>query len=207
MPSWTSTQSFAQYRQHVISLITGSVLCLSGAWLVTQFLPPAIVQAFPGRTDILVDVQPGETYNALLRRAEAIARTAVQRSFDQDILVNQASVTIVAQNHRGEVPILTLQVDRTGWRNRPDPRRWATYYSTSRKLLGLDTTPSTPAVQSVPIISTPGSATPKSPASPASPVGSGTATNTPSDPLSPATQTPQRPIIPERIPTPARIGK
>jgi hypothetical protein len=116
-------------------------------------------------------------------------------------------VTIVAQNHRGEVPILTLQVDRTGWRNRPDPRRWATYYSTSRKLLGLDTTPSTPAVQSVPIISTPGSATPKSPASPASPVGSGTATNTPSDPLSPATQTPQRPIIPERIPTPARIGK
>jgi hypothetical protein len=223
MPIWNRTQLFArskplqrnplqrnplQHRHCLASVIASGVLCLGGAGFVVECLLPSVVHAYPGRADILLDVQPGETYDVLLRRAEAIARAAAQRTFDRDLLVTQVSVTIVAQNQRGAVPVLTLQVDRTGWRNRPDSRRWATYYSTSRKLLGMDTAPVTPAVGAAPVISTPGATTSRNPATPASassPPASGAASGA-------ATPTPTsrpfgQPILPERILTPGDIGK
>ena len=210
--------------QRVSSLTLVSVLGLTGGWLGMETIAPSSVQAYTGQTNIAIDVQPGETYNALVRRAEAIARAATQRSFDRDILVTEVSVIVVAQNAAAVVPILAVEATRAQWRGRPDPRRWATYYGSSKGLLGLDRTPATTATTPAPVISAP-SAIPSPPAPVNAPIpGRPVPTNAPagspgtpasapnsgapnsSDGLAPTPGLPGQ-ILPDRIPTPAGIGK
>lgn len=130
------------------------------AWVVCEAIAPQSVQAYTARVDLAIDSLPEENYETILRRAEAAARAAAQRSFDQDILVTDVSVVVSAQNYGAIAPVLTLEVSRLQWRNRPDPQVWATYFKTARSLLffGRDstTTNSPPAV--------PPSATPAPPA-------------------------------------------
>ncbi len=115
------------------------VLLLSAAplWLATEAIAPQIVRAYTARVDLAIDRLPEENYETLLRRAEAAARAAVQRSFDQDILVSDISVIITVQNNGAIAPVLELAVTRQQWRNRPDPQRWAKYFKTARSLLFL----------------------------------------------------------------------
>ncbi len=63
------------------------------------------------------------------------ARAGAQRSFDQDLLTTNVSVTVVAEGDGLTVPILTLRVDRDQWRARPETYYWATYYRTAEILL------------------------------------------------------------------------
>jgi len=106
-----------------------------GLWLATNAIAPQIAQAYTARLDLSLERQAGENYDTLLRRAEAAARAAAQRSFDQDILVTQVSITVSGQNEGAIAPVLSLDVSRPQWRGRPDPQRWATYYKTARSLL------------------------------------------------------------------------
>ncbi len=108
------------------------------AAVITTVMVPAVVQAYTARVNVAIDRQGDESYEALLQRAELVARAAAQRSFDRDILINDVSVMIIAQSQGVEVPILTVEVSRQQWRSRPDPRRWATYYKTAKTLLRLD---------------------------------------------------------------------
>jgi len=118
-------------------LLTGSsIVILSGA-----IAPPA-VQSYTSRVTVLIDRRTEGDFDTLINRAEGAARAGVQRSFDRDILVSQASVTVVAENNGSFVPILTLDVSRTQWKSFPDPQRWATYYRSAKKLLGLSEQPS-----------------------------------------------------------------
>ncbi|MBW4435166.1 MAG: hypothetical protein KME28_26495 [Pelatocladus maniniholoensis HA4357-MV3] len=104
-------------------------------WLATSAIAPQIVRAYTARVDLSIDRLPEENYETLLQRAEAAARAAAQRSFDQDILVTDVSIFISVQNNGAIAPVLELAVTRPQWRNRPDPRRWAKYFKTARSLL------------------------------------------------------------------------
>jgi hypothetical protein len=118
--------------------ITNAVLLLSTALpmsLVIDAIAPSIAQAYTNRVDLEITRLPGDNYQSLLRRAEAVARAAAQRSFDQDILVTDVSIVISAQNFGAIAPVLELNVSRTQWRNRPDTQRWAKYFRMARTLL------------------------------------------------------------------------
>ena len=192
------------------------ILGLAGSLMVTHAIAPSAVHAYTGTVNVTIDVQPSETYDTLVRRAEAIARAATQRSFDRDILITDVSIMIIAQSVSATVPVLSLTTTRPQWRSQPDPRRWATYYSTSKALLGLNKAPSATTAQ--PTVTT------AAPAATTSPQPRSTPTNTPTTPTaapggattgSPQTSgSPQAsptvkpsPILPQRIPTPGNIGK
>lgn len=123
-----------------IRIIRGGVWLLLAfpLWLTTEAIAPQIVQAYTARVDLLIDRLPDESYENLLRRAEAAARATTQRSFDQDILVTEVYVIISAQNRGAIAPILSLEVRRPQWQKRPDPQIWTTYFKTSRSLLLFD---------------------------------------------------------------------
>ncbi|MGJ5674876.1 MAG: hypothetical protein ACR9NN_14890 [Nostochopsis sp.] len=104
-------------------------------WLTTIAIAPQIVLAYTARVDLSIDRLPEENYETLLQRAEAAARAAAQRSFDQDILVTDVSIFISVQNNGAIAPVLELAVTRPQWRHHPDPRRWAKYFKTARSLL------------------------------------------------------------------------
>lgn len=231
MQSPSLVQAIAQARgkrlkPHVVPMSLAVVLSLTSGGLVMQTIAPPAVHAYTGTVNVTIDVQPSETYDTLIRRAEAIARAATQRSFDRDILMTDVAIVVIAQNAASTVPVLSLATTRSQWRSQPDPRRWATYYSTSKALLGLDkaptatTTVTQPTVTNVP--PTTPTATPTSTAAPTSTAPTSTQPrstppNTPTTPTNASggatTGSPQTPattspsLIPQRIPTPANIGK
>jgi hypothetical protein len=113
------------------------IVLLSGVpfWLATEAIIPQRVQAYTARVDLSLDRLPGDNYETLLRRAEAAARAAAQRSFDRDILVTDVSIVVSVQNYGAVAPVLSLEVSRPQWKTRPDPQLWATYFKTARSLL------------------------------------------------------------------------
>lgn len=119
------------------------VLLLSpiSVWILTEAIAPQVVRAYTARVDLQIARMQDENYEATLRRAEAVARAAAQRSFDQDILATDVSIFVTVESYGAVAPILSLQVTRQQWRNRPDPQVWATYFKTARALLLFDTEP------------------------------------------------------------------
>ena len=105
------------------------------AWFLMEASAPQVVRAYTARVDLAIDRLPEENYETVLRRAEAAARAAAQRSFDQDILVTDVSIIVSVQNYGAIAPVLTLDVSRPQWRSRPDAQIWATYFKTARSLL------------------------------------------------------------------------
>ncbi|MGV0024873.1 hypothetical protein [Phormidesmis priestleyi] len=124
-----------------------------GLGMIESAIVPQIVQAYETRVDVGLDRLPNESYQTLVQRAEQVARAAAQRSFDRDILISQVSVIVIGRNQGAEAPILTLDVSRVEWRNRPDTRRWATYYRTAASLLGFEG--ATPTIFSPPVQNAP----------------------------------------------------
>ncbi len=190
------------------------IVGLAGGMMITHAIAPSAVHAYTGTVNVTIDVQANETYDTLVRRAEAIARAATQRSFDRDILVTDVAIVVIAQNATSTVPVLSLTTTRSQWRGQPDARRWATYYRTAKALLGMNTAPARTGTAAQPSItnSSPAatSTAPQPRSTPANPstaptaapggATNGTTTGSP--------QTPTRsPLLPPRILTPANIGK
>ncbi len=167
-----------------------------GLWTLEATIVPQQVRAYETRVDVGLDRLPNESYQTLVQRAEQVARAAAQRSFDRDILISQVSVIVIGRNQGSEAPILTLDVSRVQWRNRPDTRRWATYYKTAASLLGFEgTTPTvfSPPVQSAPAptpVTAPTRTAPTAPSTPQSPVPPGV-TSPPTQRTTPPVQTDQ----------------
>lgn len=123
----------------IASLSLVALLGLSGSFCAFEgAIAPPIAQAYTSRVNITLDRQPNESFATLVRRAEAVARAAAQRSFDNDILVTEAAIVITGQNIGLSAPILTLEVSRENWKNHPDTQRWSTYYPNSKALLRID---------------------------------------------------------------------
>ncbi|HEY9653200.1 MAG TPA: hypothetical protein V6C95_21255 [Coleofasciculaceae cyanobacterium] len=124
----------------------------SVSWLTTAVIAPQSVQAYTARVDVSLSRELEESYESFLRRAEAVARAAAQRSFDGDILVTDVRVMVLGQNDGAIAPVLLLEVSRQDWRSRPDPQQWATYLPDAPALLGFEGIPgqAEPQPQAVP---------------------------------------------------------
>ena len=106
-----------------------------GVWITHEVMVPQIAQAETARASITVDRQGDETYETLLRRAEEAAKEVAQHSFDQNNLVTDVAITILAENQGAIVPVLSIQVSRPQWNRRSDTQRWVTYYPSAKFLL------------------------------------------------------------------------
>lgn len=107
-------------------------------WIWQSAIAPMVAQAYTSKVSVSINHKNGESYQTMLRRAEAIARAAAQRSFDGDILVTDVAVMVLAQNEGAIAPLLSLEVTRQAWRSFPDPQRWIRYYPTAQSLLRLE---------------------------------------------------------------------
>ncbi|HEY9810610.1 MAG TPA: hypothetical protein V6D13_14875 [Halomicronema sp.] len=101
-------------------------------------LKPQLLKASSQVFDLSVPVQSGETYEAFVRRAEMMAKAAVEKAFSADRQQETVVISISGQNQGAIAPILRLQVSRAQWQNQPEPQRWATFYPSSKMLLGFD---------------------------------------------------------------------
>lgn len=111
--------------------------CGAAVWGIEAIVAPVAVQAYTARIEVMLDRTPNETYEGMVRRAELVARTAAQRGFDRDLLANEVSVVVVGRNGGMAAPVVTLWVTRSQWQERPETRRWATYYRNLATLLGF----------------------------------------------------------------------
>ena len=140
-PSKTSTRASKpsrrarSWQRAILSAGLAAIIGGTGIWLTEALIAPQASQAYTSRLDLFLARESGETYDTLLRRAEMAARAGAQRSFDQDLLITNVSVTVVAEGDGITVPILALRVDRDQWRARPETYYWATYYRTAEVLL------------------------------------------------------------------------
>jgi len=125
----------AGWKGSILSAGLAALLGGTGIWLTEALIAPQASQAYTSRVDLFLARELDETYDTLLRRAEMAARAGAQRSFDQDLLITNVSVTVVAEDDGITVPILALRVDRDEWRTRPETYYWATYYRTAEVLL------------------------------------------------------------------------
>lgn len=114
------------------------VLGLSGAIAFTlSATTPAVAQIDNSRLSLFLNRNEDESFSTFLRRAEAIARTGVQQTFDNDLLISEAVVTVVGENQGISVPIMVIEVTRAQWQERPDPQYWAVYYGSAPLLLNF----------------------------------------------------------------------
>ncbi|MGC1310574.1 MAG: hypothetical protein WA885_25370 [Phormidesmis sp.] len=123
------------WRGSILSASLAALLGGTGIWITEALIAPQASQAYTSRLDLFLARESNETYETLLRRAEMAARAGAQRSFDQDLLITNVSVTVVVEGEGVTVPILSLRVDREQWRTRPETYYWATYYRTAEALL------------------------------------------------------------------------
>lgn len=105
------------------------------ASMIPSAIAPKIVTAYPQTVEIYLTRQGGETYENLLERSAIIARAATQRTFDTDVLVTEVAVIILADNEGLIAPLLTLNVSREDWWQKPDPKAWINYYDGISTLL------------------------------------------------------------------------
>ncbi len=89
--------------------------------------------------DIRLLVNQDEGFTVMTRKAEILARSAAQRTFDRDLLVSDVSVKVTAQNLNLDQAAIILQliVSRRDWASRPDPKIWATYFPMAKSLIGI----------------------------------------------------------------------
>lgn len=217
-PFQNAIQMASQYwlKRKAAPIGVAALLSLTGGWLVVGAIAPVPVQAYTGRLSITLSVEQGESFEALLRRAEAVARAGAQRNFDRDILVSDVLIIVSAEHLSRISPVLSLEATRTQWSRFPDPRRWAVYYKNAKTLLGFTPSPSTTATTprpAAPPVVTPSQPTPAVPGGvPAQPLtptqpstdGTGGATEVPLDATPETTPSGRPQILPDRIPSPVR---
>lgn len=130
------------WRVAALLMMLGGGLALT---TVASAQTPAQVTTASERVESL-DTQPNETYENLMKRAEAMAQAAAQQAFQQPD-VNAVTVTVLGQNQGEIAPILTLAVSRQQWDSEGQTQRWATYFTSARSLLGFDNQNDTAANQ------------------------------------------------------------
>ncbi len=120
-----------------------------GLWFTTATHTPQIAQAQTVSFDVTIDRRPNETYENLVKRAEAAARAAISNNLARNRQAKDVSVTVVGHNGGAIAPVLNLKVSRSQQYN-PNADSGITYFNQARSLLRLDrdlaTTPAnTPA--------------------------------------------------------------
>lgn len=88
------------------------------------------------RVDFLLNTQGSETYDALLRQAESIARESIDRSFG-DPTTTEVLVKILGEREGQISPLLYVSVSRADWQKNSSIQAWARYFNGSPSLLGF----------------------------------------------------------------------
>jgi hypothetical protein len=94
-----------QWKQQIVGLSAVGLLGMPISWVAWSAIAPP-VQAYVARADVILDVPSDAAYPAFLSRAETVARAAIQRSFDRDILISEVYVMIVGQRRGQSAPVL-----------------------------------------------------------------------------------------------------
>jgi hypothetical protein len=123
-------------RQSKAASVVLAALMGFGSAAVPTLVAPPVAQAYTSRVNVFLVREQGESFDTLVQRSEIVARAAVQRSFDADVLMTDVIVTIIGDNQGVSVPILTVPVSRSEWQLRPDVTQWANYYEAARYLVG-----------------------------------------------------------------------
>lgn len=110
------------------AIATLSTMAIAGAGLAER-----------REVDIRLLVNQDEGFTVMTRKAEILARSAAQRTFDREVLVSDVSVKVTAQNLNQDQAAIILQmiVSRRDWASRPDPKIWSTYFPMAKALLGI----------------------------------------------------------------------
>lgn len=96
-----------------------------------------VAQAETARIDnITIERQPDETYESLIGRAEAAARSAVQQGFERGSQVTDVSVVVLGQNQGIIAPLLAVELSRPEWNS--SNTQGTTYFNSARSLLRLE---------------------------------------------------------------------
>lgn len=140
--SHSKAQTYPRFwQQRIVWVSLTGTICITMGSIVKDAIAPVAVQAVPLRTNVMLDVQSGETYAAFMQRATAAARTATQSTFDRNSSISDLSVVVTGQNQGSTVQVLTLRANRNQWRSNPNASRWTTYYPPAQSLLGLNPPP------------------------------------------------------------------
>ena len=123
-------QSFRRLSKYLVvsAIATLSTLAIAGGAVAER-----------REVDIRLLVNQDEGFTVMTRKAEILARSAAQRTFDREVLVSDVSVKVTAQdlNQDRAAIILQLIVSRSEWSSRPDPKIWATYFPMAKTLIGI----------------------------------------------------------------------
>jgi hypothetical protein len=121
-------------RRGVTQIGLALALALGVGTLPAALVPPA-AEAYTHRLNLFLVRESGESFETFLRRSEIIARAGVQRSFDSDVLMTEAIVTIIGESQGLAMSVLTVSVSRSDWQRQPDVLAWIEYYPAARALL------------------------------------------------------------------------
>ncbi|WP_242018506.1 hypothetical protein [Pseudanabaena sp. FACHB-1998] len=128
----SSIISIARYLRGVTNcLMVSAIATLSTLAIASSAL------AERREVDIRLPVNQDEGFTVMTRRAEILARSAAQRTFDREVLVSDVAVKVTAQSQDQAAIILQLIVSRDEWASRPDPKVWATYFPMAKALMGI----------------------------------------------------------------------
>lgn len=148
--SLTPNQQWGTRKTQIVGLVT--LLGLgAGLWLVEAVLQPEIAAAYAVHVNLPVNRQRNESYESLVRRAEAVALETTQRRFYQNDQVTDVSITVVGQNQGEIAPVLSLKVSRPQWWRllnicskdqsasscTTNSQGWVKHFSDARVLLGF----------------------------------------------------------------------
>jgi len=115
---------------------SSQILCSISTIALSMAIASAAI-AERREVDIRIPINKDEGFTIMTRKAETLARSAAQRTFDRDVLVSDVSVKVTAENQENAAIILQLIVSRSNWASRPDPKVWATYFPMAKALIGL----------------------------------------------------------------------
>ncbi|MGB3311177.1 MAG: hypothetical protein WBG32_16135 [Nodosilinea sp.] len=135
LSKWKFEWNAGRDRQFRAASVVLAALIGLGSAVVPALVAPPVAQAYTSRVNLYVVRDRSESFDTLVRRSEIIARAAVQRSFDADLLMTDVIVTIIGDNQGVSVPILTVPVSRSEWQLRPDVTQWANYFEAARYLV------------------------------------------------------------------------
>ena len=121
---------------NLLTMRTNQLLCSISTIAISLAIASAAV-AERREVDIRIPINKDEGFTIMTRKAETLARSAAQRTFDRDVLVSGVSVKVTAENKETASLILQLIVSRSDWASRPDPKVWATYFPMAKALIGL----------------------------------------------------------------------
>ncbi|AFZ13316.1 hypothetical protein Cri9333_2449 [Crinalium epipsammum PCC 9333] len=111
--------------------------------LIAQAIKPGVATTSSPNQPNLVQLQvsvprnAGESFETMIRRSQAMAKTFIQRSFDKNKSVTNVNLTVIGENQGFIAPIVSMKVNRQGWKRSPNPQMWATYFPNAQTLLGL----------------------------------------------------------------------